>query len=151
MTTALAMREPPVGRDIVVTIPASRIAAVEEEEALVFARIRRGEKAGRGGWQFYWSMGRLPRAQPRRIYFAWYGAVRAWHAVLSMVTGGWSIAERCVSEERDQSRSAIFMHPTINGVEPIPMSPFRGFRYFDETEARNRFRRGVRPDGKASR
>lgn len=123
-------------RDIVVTIPASRLAAVEEEERRVFAKLSHGAHAGVGGWQFYWSMSRLPKGQPRRIYFLWHGAVRAWHEVLSMVPGDWSIAEHYVGEERDQSRAAIFMHPQIHSIDPIPMAPFRGFRYFEEELAK---------------
>ena len=117
-------------KDIVVTIPASRLAAVEEEEAAVFRKIKRGEKAGLGGWQFYWEMGRLPKELPRRIYFLWNGAVRAYHDCLSMVDADEGRFERYAGRDRDCDRAAIYMHPTIHEIEPIPMNPFRGFRYF---------------------
>lgn len=119
-------------RDIVVTIPAARLAAVEAEEADVARRLKRGEKAGWGGWQFYWEMGRLPKEKPRRIYFLWDGAVRAYHDVLDMTDAGECIMEKHTGRERDRDRAAIFMHPEIHEVEPIPMQPFRGFRYFPE-------------------
>lgn len=116
-------------RDIVVTIPKARIAAVEAEERHVAERIAKGGK----GWSYYWTMGRLPKVTPRRVYFLWDGAVRAFHYA-RFCAGPYedSIAE----SDRDVSQPAIILDPAINEIEPIPMRPFRGFRYFDEEAAR---------------
>lgn len=92
-------------RSIVVTIPKNRVREVEAEEA--------GNTAGLG---YYWQMGRLPKETPSRIYFAWDGAVRAYHDVTGM--------------DRDAGR--ILMDPTIHDIDPVPMGGFRGFRYYAE-------------------
>ena len=98
-----AVNEPTGGRDIVVTIPKLRLREVEAEE-----------QANKQGLGYYWEMGRLPREQPRRIYFVWDDAVRAYHDVTGM----------------DHSSGRILMRPEIHHVTPIPMSGFRGFRYY---------------------
>lgn len=97
-------------RDIVVTIPKSKLAEVEAEEAEVEQKLAAGE------WHpgYYWAMGRMPKQLPRRIYFCWDGAVRAYHEVK-----GWSAA-------------SIFMKAEIHKIEPVPMKSFRGYRYFKE-------------------
>lgn len=98
------------GRDIIVTIPKSRLAEVLAEEADVARREKSGERLG-----YYWQMGRLPATQPRRIYFVWDGAMRAYHDVTGM----------------DPASNRIFMSARINEVEPVPMTGFRGFRYLN--------------------
>lgn len=122
------------GRDIVVTIPAARLAAVEAEEREVAVRQRRGETC----WQYFWEMGRLPKDRIRRAYFVWDGAVRAWHDVVGSVPAEGGGLALYAGRERDMSRAALYLHPEIHAIEPIPMASFRGFRYFDEKEARRR-------------
>jgi len=103
-------------RDIVVTIPKSRLEAVAAEEAIVERAVSRGE-----AFNYFWKVGRLPKEIPRRIYFVWEGAVRAFHEVNRMtVVGG----------------AKIFMATKIHDIEPIPMRGFQGRRYFDESESR---------------
>lgn len=98
-------------RDIVVTIPKARLAEVEAEEAQVAERLAKGET----DINYYWQMGRLPKECPRRIYFAWDGAVRAYHDVTGM----------------DKGQKRIYMSPSINNLsEPDPIASFRGFRYY---------------------
>lgn len=94
---------------IVVTIPRSKLAEVEAEEADVARRIAQG-KTGLG---YYWQMRRMPRYKPERIYFVWEGAVRAWHAVTGI----------------DDSK--IYMDPEIHHIDPVPMKGFQGFRYYN--------------------
>lgn len=100
-------------RDIVVTIPRARLDAVHAEEAEVAQRTNAGEQ----GIQYYWQLGRLPRVQPRRIYFVWDGAVRAYHDVTGMAD------------------NRVYMDPTIHSVDPVPMHGFRGFRYYEPKQA----------------
>jgi hypothetical protein len=98
-----------VVRDVVVTIPESRRAEVEAEEREVARREAAGEE-----FSYYWAMGRLPKYSPRRVYFVWLGAVRAYHEVVAMEHG------------------RIYMTTKIHPVEPpIPMRGFMGFRYFE--------------------
>jgi hypothetical protein len=98
-------------RDIVVTIPKAKQAEIEAEEADVARRLGEGET----DIGYFWAMGRLPKEQPRRIYFAWEGAVRAYHEVTGMGDG------------------KIFMRPEIHELpSPRKMESFRGFRYFKE-------------------
>lgn len=98
-------------RDIVVTIPKGRQAQVEAEEAHVARRMKEGET----DIGYYWAMGRLPKETPRRMYFAWDGAVRAHHEVTGMEDG------------------KIFMRPDIHELKsPVKIESFRGFRYFKE-------------------
>lgn len=106
------------GRDIVVTIPKSKMKSVEAEEADVARRISNGEQ----GLGYFWQMGMMPKEQPERIFFVWDGAVRAYHDVTGM----------------DRSAKRIYMDPTIHDLEsPIPMGGFRGFRYMnDDVEPR---------------
>lgn len=100
-------------RDIVVTIPASKLKDVEVEEREVAKRVERGER----DINYYWSMGRLPKEQPERIYFLWDGAVRAYHNVVSM----------------DREGGRIYMQTEIHKLDaPMPMTGFRGFRYMNE-------------------
>ncbi len=98
-------------RDIVVCIPAQLQTHVEAEEADVAKRIAAGEK----GITYYWTVGKLPKVQPERIYFVWEGAVRAWHKVVSMESG------------------RIVMAPEINNIPPIEMKAFRSWRYWSTT------------------
>lgn len=98
-------------RSIVVTIPKTKIAEVEAEEVDVARRMASGEE----DIVYYWKMGRLPKERPNRIYFAWDGAVRAYHDVVM------------VAFDR------LYMAPQIHTLkEPVPMESFRGFRYFEE-------------------
>lgn len=124
--------------DIVVTIPKARLATVEAEERRVAEIMRRRQTKGWPDWHFYWDM-RLP-AHPekiRRIYFAWNGAVRAYHEVFGYLmpgeSGGFaelSGGDAARDAALDANKGAILMQPEIHEIEPIPMAPFRGFRYF---------------------
>jgi hypothetical protein len=101
-------------RDIVVTLPGSKRAEVEAEEA----DVARRQAAGEQGITYHWDMGRLPREVPRRVYFVWDGAVRAWHDCIGRRVDGKSLT----------------LDTTIHPVEPpVPMQGFRGYRYFDGT------------------
>jgi hypothetical protein len=97
-------------RDIIVTIPKSKLAEVEAEEADVERRLAAGEAEDL--LLYYWQMGRVPKNPIRRIYFVWDNAIRAYHEVLS------------VEEPR------IWMKAKIHPIEPIPMKGFRGYRYY---------------------
>lgn len=96
-------------RDIVVTIPASKLAEVDAEER----DVARMASEGKTDVLFYWQMGRLPKEQPRRVYFVWNEAVRAYHDVAHM----------------DREQGCIFLYTQIHEIQPIPMKGFRGFRY----------------------
>lgn len=107
------------GPDIVVTIPKDRLADVEQEEQRVQRAIDRGET----GWRYFWAMGRLPKKLPRRVYFVWDGAVRAYHEVMFFGDSqGVSI---------DGRDDRIWLRPEIHEIVPIPMRGFQGFRYFN--------------------
>lgn len=108
-------------KDIVVTIPKARMAVVEEEERDVAERTARGET----GWAYFWEMGRVPRETPRRMYFVWDKAVRAYHEVIEV-------------ERRSDGRvrPRITMRPEIHEIDPIPYPSFRGYRWFDEEKQR---------------
>jgi hypothetical protein len=95
-------------RDIVVTIPKAKQAEVEAEEAYVARQLARGDQE----IHYYWEMGRIPKEQPRRVYFVWDGAIRAYHECFG-VTG-----------------NRLLLRPEIHEVEPEPMASFRGFRYY---------------------
>jgi hypothetical protein len=99
-------------RDIVVTIPKSKLAEVEAEEADVERRLASGE--GEDLNLYYGQMGRVPKVPIRRIYFVWNDAVRAYHEVLSV------------------EGPRIWMKAKIHTVDPIPMKGFRGYRYYQE-------------------
>ena len=98
-------------RDIIVTVPKSRLAEVTAEEE----DVARREAAGETDICYYWQMSRLPKECPERIYFVWNGAMRAFHEVISMA--------------RDEGR--IYMKTRIHDIEPVPMKGFQGFRYFE--------------------
>lgn len=101
---------------IVVTIPKSRLADVEAEERYVAQELAAGRQM-----YYWWSMPRLPRrrSEVTRCYFVWGGAVRAWHAVI-----GWQ-------DEPHRVRK-VLLDPQIHPVDPpVPMAPFRGFRYME--------------------
>lgn len=95
--------------DIVVTVPKSRQQEVAKEEQEVAERLKNGEK----NVFYYWQMSRMPKRQPRRIYFVEDGAIRSYHEVISM--------------EADK----IWMSPEIHAITPIPMKGFQGYRWFD--------------------
>lgn len=100
-------------RDIVVTIPKAKRSEIEAEEADVSRREAVGEK----GISYYWAMKRLPKERPRRIYFVWDDAVRAYHDVIGMEDG------------------KIYMSTKINQLEePVPMKSFMGYRYFGDKD-----------------
>ena len=99
--------------NIVVTIPKNKIAEVEAEEKEVARQIARGDK----NIFYYWTVGRLPKECPSRIYFVWNNAIRAYHEVTQMVT--------------DVPKNKIYMKPEIHNLKaPIPMKGFQGWRYF---------------------
>jgi hypothetical protein len=101
-----------MGKNIVVTIPADKLAEVEAEEAEVERRLAAGETE----ILYYWQLGRLPKDEPDRIYFVWNGSVRAFHVVIGM--------------RRDEGR--VYMSTAIHELpKPIPMRGFQGFRYFN--------------------
>lgn len=108
-------------RDIVVSIPAKKLKEIEAEEADVARRQQQGEQ----GLRYFWEMGRLPATQPRRIYFFWDGAVRAYHDVLEL------------SPNPSGRGGRIYMDTAIHAIDPIPMDRgFQGYRYFDEAAQR---------------
>jgi 2'-5' RNA ligase len=97
-------------RDIIVTIPRKDIKKIEAEEQDVATREANGET----NINYYWEMGKVPKQQPNRIYFVWDNAIRAYHDVIGM------------------EPNRILMSTKINEVNPpIPMSGFRGYRYFN--------------------
>lgn len=100
-------------RDIVVMIPKGKQREVEQEEAWVSQQ----EAAGNRDISYYWEMGRLPKVDPRRVYFVWDGAVRAFHEVTKV----------------DRMAGRIYMKTEIHELkDPEPMGSFRGFRYYKE-------------------
>lgn len=98
-------------RDIVVCIPADRLAQVEAEEAAVAAQVAAGHKAA----TYYWTVHALPRMQPRRVYFVWGGAVRAWHDCVGMT---------------DRPDPRLLLDHVIHSIQARPIDSFRGWRYF---------------------
>lgn len=99
-------------RDIVVCIPKSRIAQVEEEEKQVQLAVKKGLKPP----TYYWTVHRLPKQQPKRIYFCWNGAIQAYHDVVGMV---------------NQPDARILMDHRIHSIQPIKTDSFRGWRYYN--------------------
>lgn len=100
-------------RDIVVMIPKGKISEIDQEEKWVAEQ----EASGNTDISYYWKMGRLPKEDPRRIYFAWDGAVRAYHEVTSV----------------DRAEGKIYMKTKIHELSsPVVMASFRGFRYYEE-------------------
>jgi len=99
-------------RDIVVCIPKSRIQQVEEEEKQVALTVKRGQKPP----TYYWTVHRLPKQQPKRIYFCWNGAIQAYHNVVGMV---------------NQPDARILMDHRIHSIKPIQTDSFRGWRYLN--------------------
>jgi 8-oxo-dGTP pyrophosphatase MutT (NUDIX family) len=101
-------------RDIVVCIPRSRMADVEREEAQVAATVAAGHKPP----TYYWTVHRLPRVIPRRVYFCWDGAVRAYHDVVSAVT---------------EPDPRLILDHRIHNIQPVEMGSFRGWRYWNDS------------------
>ena len=101
--------------DIIVTIPKTRLAQVEEEEREVAERLRRGET----DTYYYWTLGTEPtKLEPGdRCYFVWDGAMMAYHEVVQ------------VAWDDDMCRWLVWLKPEIHRIEPWPMESFRGFRY----------------------
>lgn len=103
--------------NIVVTIPSKELKNVESEEEKVEKMVSQGEK----GWVYWWRISSMPRKKNvKRIYFLWDGAVRAYHEVMyispcGLNTGG----------------PEVIMLPKIHKINPIPMKPFRGYKYFN--------------------
>jgi uncharacterized membrane protein (UPF0127 family) len=111
LQTRVGAVEKTAGRSIVVTIPESKLGEIAREEADVARREQAGEHLN-----YFWSMGRLPKEQPQRVFFAWDGAVRAYHEVTAM----------------DREAGRIYMSTEIHELpHAIEMEPFRGYRYFD--------------------
>lgn len=101
-------------KGIVVCIPKSRIQQVEEEERQVASAIKQGHKPP----TYYWTVNRLPKQQPKRIYFCWNGSIQAYHNVVGMV---------------NQPDARILMDHRIHNIDPIKTDSFRGWRYFDNS------------------
>ena len=102
---------------IVVTIPKDEVAAVEAEELETENDII-NKNFKRGDTYYWWSLSSLPVGEPKKIYFVWGGAVRAYHVI-------WRI---------NRYKRRIEMDTVIYNLKnPIPMKGFRGFRYFDES------------------
>ena len=114
--TAKSATTSDASRDIVVTIPKAKLKEVEQEEADVARRLAAGET----NIVYYWTMGQMPKSQPNRIYFAWDGAVRAYHQVVSL----------------DREAGRVYMDPKIHEVAPEPIQAFRGFRYYTPAQGK---------------
>ena len=95
--------------DIVVCIPKSKAAEIADEEQ----DVARREADGETDINYYWALGRLPKSEPKRIYFLWDAAVRSYHEVTGI----------------DREAGRIYMATKETHIDPIPMKPFRGFRY----------------------
>lgn len=98
-------------RDVLVCIPRSRLASVEAEEKQVAEQVAAGHK----GATYWWSVGRLPKQLPARVYFVWDGAIRAYH--------------ECVGSVSSPGPRLLLDHE-IHDIEPVPAKAFRGWRYF---------------------
>lgn len=109
---------------IVVTIPQKSLPKVEQEEQEVASILVDDPNSG---VEYFWEMGVLPEKNPDRIYFLWDKAVRAYHNVRHVEVDG-------IGQFR---YGRIWMAPQIIEVDPpIPMNPFRGFRYFNPPPTR---------------
>ena len=109
--------------DIVVTIPKSRLAQVEKEEAQVAELLAKGVAVN-----FFWSLGRKPKKLEvgDRCYFVWDGAMRAWHEVV-----GFGADKQCETTGIFHPGFCVILAPEIHTIDvPIPMKGFQGFRYF---------------------
>jgi len=109
--------------DIIVTIPRTRMATVEAEEAEIARRIEAGEDPG----NFFWCTSLRPRKLDigDRVYFLWDCAVRAWHEVV-----GIDVSLVCDATRVRYTGCCIVMKPEIHDLCPVKiMPPFRGFRY----------------------
>lgn len=100
------------GRHILVCIPKSRQKQVEQEEADVAKMVAAGQKPP----TYFWTVHRLPKELPGRVYFCWDGAVRAYHDCVGSVT------------EPDHR---LLLDHEIHEVEPVPHQSFRGWRYWE--------------------
>lgn len=118
LSPSLAKAEAAV-RDVLVCIPRARMAQVEQEEAAVARLVAAGHKAP----TYYWTVHLLPRQQPRRVYFAWDGAVRAWHECVGMV---------------QKPSPRLILDPTIHSIRPHSIKAFRGWRYADLSKGEER-------------
>lgn len=98
-------------RDIIVCIPASRLAQVEDEEQEVARQVAAGHKAA----TYYWTVHALPKMQPCRVYFVWDGAVRAYHDCVGMIS---------------QPSPRLLLDHCIHAVRTEPVESFRGWRYY---------------------
>ena len=113
--------------DVVVTIPKSRLAIVEQEEREVKEALKSGADAF-----FFWRFARCPKnlSVGNRIYFVWNGAVRAYHVV-----DGFDKNLVCDTTGQRYDGFCVTMNPAIHNLrKPIPMRGFQGFRYFKENE-----------------
>lgn len=108
--------------NIVVTIPKSRQAEIEEEESKLQARIAAGEE----GLSYFWAMSRRPKELRvgDRMYFIWDGAMRAFHRVI-----GFNENLKCETTGRQYRGCCVMLDPRIHEIVPIPMKGFQGFRY----------------------
>lgn len=115
--------------NIVVTIPKNRLADVRAEEHDLELRRRAGEK----DLIYFWKVSKKPAklSKDERVYFLWDGAVRAWHKVI-----GFGENMTCQHTGRSYDGPCILLDPDVHSIKPIKMAGFRGFRYFDEEEAK---------------
>lgn len=111
--------------DIIVSIPASKLAEIEAEEAYVERLRQQGSSVN-----YFWKIGRAPRRLHigDRCYFLWENAVRAWHEVVDF---GYDM--KCIITGTVYPGFSVVLDSEIHEIEPIPMKPFRGFRYFDSS------------------
>lgn len=116
--------------DIVVTIPKAKLAKVEAEER----RVQRAMARGETGWRYFWKMRRFPKELPWRVYFLWDGAVRAYHETLFVeVRTSNPMLRFWTNMAEAENPTRIWLKPKIHEIPPIPMKPFRGFRYFQRS------------------
>ena len=107
--------------DIIVTIPASRLQDIIEEEKTVAAAQERGEDI-----HFFWEVSRRPKDLNvgDKVYFVWDGSMRSWHEVT-----GFDEDKVCSTTGRRYKGCCILLNVEENEIKPVPMAGFRGYRY----------------------
>jgi hypothetical protein len=107
--------------DIIVTIPKTMLAQVEEEEKQAEAARLRGEEV-----YYFWKLGRMPKDLnvKDRCYFVWNGAIRAYHVVVGIAKD-----MTCQTTGAYYPGLSVVLDPVIHEVDPIPMKGFQGYRY----------------------
>jgi N12 class adenine-specific DNA methylase len=109
-------------RDALAWIPRDQIAEVEQEERDVAARIAAGESED--SLRFYWRVPSIPKELPRRLYFGWDDAIRAWHDVAGAET---------VAGASGAPEHRLLLRVQVNSVEPVPARPRRGLVGWSES------------------